>query len=60
MLMPEIKTALVDPLPEVRAVAAKALGSLFKGMGDTYLEELLPWLLDLLQSEVPRGFVLLK
>ena len=51
LLMPELKAALIDPLPEVRATAAKALGSLLKGMGQQYFEDVLPWLLETLKSE---------
>ena len=52
MLMPELQSALVDPLPEVRATAAKALGSLLKGMGEQHFQGLMPWLLATLKSEV--------
>jgi hypothetical protein len=52
LLMPELQKALVDPLPEVRATAARAMGSLVKGMGaEGGLAELLPWLLATLRSE---------
>ena len=51
LLMPELKAALIDPLPEVRATSAKALGSLLKGMGQQYFEDVLPWLLETLKSE---------
>ncbi|DBB12167.1 TPA: hypothetical protein ACH3X3_006274 [Trebouxia sp. C0006] len=51
LLMPELKAALIDPLPEVRATAAKALGSLLKGMGQHYFEDVMPWLLETLKSE---------
>ena len=51
-LMPKLKDALVDPLPEVRATAAKALGSLLKGMGEEYLQDVLPYLMQKLKSEV--------
>ena len=51
LLMPELKAALIDPLPEVRATAARALGSLLKGMGQRYFEDVLPWLLETLKSE---------
>ena len=51
-LMPKLKDALVDPLPEVRATAAKALGSLLKGMGEEYLQDILPYLMQKLKSEV--------
>lgn len=30
MLLPELQKALVDPLPEVRAFAARAMGSLMQ------------------------------
>lgn len=54
LLMPELKAALIDPLPEVRATAAKALGSLLKGMGQQYFEDIVPWLLATLKSEGSR------
>jgi hypothetical protein len=49
--MPELQKALLDPLPEVRATAARAMGSLLKGMGPAALGDLLPWLLTTLRSE---------
>ena len=54
-LMPKLKDALVDPLPEVRATAAKALGSLLKGMGEEYLQDILPYLMQKLKAEVGGG-----
>ncbi|EFJ05799.1 hypothetical protein SELMODRAFT_162851 [Selaginella moellendorffii] len=51
LLLPEVKKVLVDPIPEVRSVAAKALGSLTKGMGDDNFPSLVPWLLETLKSE---------
>jgi len=51
LLMPELQKALLDPLPEVRATAARAMGSLLKGMGTGALGDLLPWLLTTLRSE---------
>ena len=39
-LMPELRRALVDPLPEVRATSARALGSLLAGMGSEYFADL--------------------
>ena len=50
--MPDLQAALVDPLPEVRATAAKALGSLLRGMGEEHFQDLVPWLLTTLQSGV--------
>lgn len=45
------KQVLVDPIPEVRTVASRALGSLIKGMGDENFKDLVPWLLQTLKSE---------
>ncbi len=52
VLVPDLQAALVDPLPEVRATAAKALGSLLRGMGEEHFKDLVPWLLTTLQSGV--------
>ena len=52
LLMPELQAAVVDPLPEVRATAARALGSLLRGMGADHFSDLVPWLLATLRSEV--------
>ncbi|XP_051119851.1 protein ILITYHIA [Andrographis paniculata] len=51
LLLPEVKKVLVDPIPEVRAVAARALGSLIRGMGEDNFPDLVPWLLDTLKSD---------
>jgi HEAT repeat len=51
LLLPELQKALLDPLPEVRATAARAMGCLLRGMGPSALGELLPWLLDTLSSD---------
>jgi HEAT repeat protein len=53
-LMPELQGALVDPLPEVRGAAAKALGALTKGMSGLQASsavDISPWLLDTMRSE---------
>lgn len=42
---------LVDPIPEVRSVAARAIGSLIRGMGEENFPDLVPWLFDTLKSE---------
>jgi len=49
--MPELQKSLVDPLPEVRATAARAMGQLLRGMGPGVFADLLPWLLATLRSE---------
>ena len=60
VLVPDLQAALVDPLPEVRATAARALGSLLRGMGEEHFQDLVPWLLTTLQSGVrPDAFCLL-
>lgn len=44
ILMPAIKNSLFDSIPEIRASAAKALGSLSIGLGLENCEEMLQWL----------------
>jgi len=51
-LMGPLRKTVVDPIPDVRAVAAKALGALIKGLGEKEMPDLLPWLIETLQSEV--------
>jgi len=53
MIVPELKKALIDPIPEVRGVAAQALAGLIKGMGEEYFEDLLPWMMRAMQSDGP-------
>ncbi|KAL7689426.1 putative armadillo-like helical, translational activator Gcn1, TOG domain-containing protein [Plasmopara halstedii] len=50
-VLPSIKTQLVDPIPEVRAVAAKALGKLVKGLGERHFAEMLSWLLEAMKDD---------
>ncbi|CAO2827459.1 unnamed protein product [Amaranthus hypochondriacus] len=51
LLLPEVKKVLIDPIPEVRSVAARALGSLIKGMGEENFPDLVSWLLETLKSD---------
>ncbi|XP_019193924.1 PREDICTED: eIF-2-alpha kinase activator GCN1 isoform X21 [Ipomoea nil] len=51
LLLPEVKKVLLDPIPEVRSVAARAIGSLIRGMGEENFPDLVPWLLDTLKSD---------
>lgn len=44
ILMPAIKNSLFGAIPEIRASAAKAMGSLSKGLGIQNSEEMLIWL----------------
>ncbi|KAH1001345.1 eIF-2-alpha kinase activator GCN1-like isoform X2 [Dendroctonus ponderosae] len=50
-IIPGLKTSLLDPVPEVRSVSARALGAMVRGMGETTFEDLLPWLMKTLTSE---------
>ena len=50
-VLPGLKASLIDPVPEVRGVASRALGAMVKGMGEGIVQEIMPWLLDTLTSE---------
>lgn len=50
-LLPELQAALIDPLPEVRATSAKAVGSMVRGVGVEAFPDLLPWLSETMRSE---------
>ncbi|CAG9808270.1 unnamed protein product [Chironomus riparius] len=51
-IMPGLKASLLDPVPDVRTVSARALGAMVRGMGETTVgENLLPWLMQTLTSE---------
>ena len=51
-LMPPLRKTVVDPIPDVRACSARALGSLVKGLGVGEVPDLIPWLIGGLSSEV--------
>jgi hypothetical protein len=51
ILMPAIKNSLFDSIPEIRASAAKALGSLSKGLGLENSSEMLTWLHSVLHQK---------
>ncbi|XP_075147200.1 lethal (3) 80Fj isoform X2 [Haematobia irritans] len=50
-IIPGLKMSLLDPVPEVRGVSARALGAMVRGMGESSFEDLLPWLMQTLTSE---------
>ena len=50
-LIPGVKQCLTDPIPDVRATSAKALGRLIC-VGEEELQDLIPWLIATLISEV--------
>ncbi|KAL7580198.1 hypothetical protein ACA910_012947 [Epithemia clementina (nom. ined.)] len=49
-LLPDLQVSLLDPIPDVRSTAAKALGSLARNLGDQILPELRPWLVKKLRD----------
>jgi hypothetical protein len=51
LLLPELKKVLIDPSPEVRATAARALGALVQGMGEESFPDLIPWMLDTIRAD---------
>ncbi|KAJ3745026.1 armadillo-type protein [Lentinula detonsa] len=50
-LIPLVHVVLVDPVPEARATAAKALGTLVERMGEAYFPDLVPGLLRTLKTD---------
>jgi len=51
ILLPDLKTVLLDPIPDVRSTSAKALGALTRGLGEDTLPDLRSWLIETLRSE---------
>jgi len=51
ILLPDLKSVLLDPIPDVRSTSAKAFGSLTRGLGEDTFPELRPWLIATLQAE---------
>lgn len=50
-ILPGIKLSLLDPVPEVRSVSSKALGTLITSIGENGLNDIIAWLMDKLVSE---------
>lgn len=50
-LLPMVHLVLVDPVPEARATAAKALGTLVERLGETHFPDLVPGLLRTLKTD---------
>lgn len=49
-MIPGLKQSLLDPVPEVRSVSARALGTMVRGIGEKGVEDLIPWLMQTLTS----------
>ncbi|KAK0553938.1 translational activator of GCN4 [Tilletia horrida] len=50
-LVPLVRVVLVSPVPEARAVSAKALGTLVERLGEGHFLDLIPSLLQVLRSD---------
>lgn len=50
ILMPAIKSSLFNSIPEIRASAGKALGSMSRGLGLENSQEILEWLNSVLNT----------
>ncbi|KAG6884723.1 hypothetical protein C0993_008704 [Termitomyces sp. T159_Od127] len=50
-LLPMVHVVLVDPVPEARATAAKALGTLVERLGEVHFPDLVPNLLRTLKTD---------
>lgn len=50
-LLPLLKQVLVDPVPETRAIAAKALGTIIQKLGEENFADLVGELIDILKSD---------
>lgn len=55
ILVAGLRMAVVDPVPETRATASKALGSLVEKLGEDALPDLIPSLMSTLRSESGAG-----
>jgi hypothetical protein len=52
-LLKYLKLIVVDPVPDVRSSASRALGSLFGGVGEAHFPGLTEWIFSMLRSEIP-------
>lgn len=50
-ILPGLKSTCVDPIPDVRATAAKALAAVVRGMGEDKVGDLIPWLIETLKAD---------
>ncbi|TEB16913.1 hypothetical protein C9890_0544 [Perkinsus sp. BL_2016] len=57
-IVPALQDVLVDPIPDVRATAAKAMGTMARALPNVIVSEVLPWLFTTLkeaESQVERS-----
>lgn len=54
-LVSNLEIAMVDPVPNTRATAARALGALVEKLGEEHFPELIPRLLDTLHDDAKAG-----
>lgn len=50
-ILPGLKATCIDPIPDVRATAAKALAALVRGMGEDKVGDVVPWLIETLKAD---------
>lgn len=50
-ILPGLKSTCIDPIPDVRATAAKALAALVRGMGEDKVGDVVPWLVETLKAD---------
>jgi HEAT repeat protein len=50
-ILPGLKLSLLDPVPEVRSVSAKAMGAMIRAIGEMSLNDIISWLMEKLVSE---------
>eukprot|EP01022_Parablepharisma_sp_SALTPOND_P008185 TRINITY_DN135344_c2_g1_i1.p1 TRINITY_DN135344_c2_g1~~TRINITY_DN135344_c2_g1_i1.p1 ORF type:complete len:2658 (-),score=295.29 TRINITY_DN135344_c2_g1_i1:34-7386(-) len=51
VVIPALKSALFDAIPEIRSASAKAMGALCKGLGLENMQEVVIWLKSIIQKE---------
>eukprot|EP01129_Flabellula_baltica_P013283 TRINITY_DN6136_c0_g1_i1.p1 TRINITY_DN6136_c0_g1~~TRINITY_DN6136_c0_g1_i1.p1 ORF type:complete len:2441 (+),score=593.20 TRINITY_DN6136_c0_g1_i1:53-7324(+) len=55
MLLPNIIELTLDPIPNTRAMASKAIGTLVRGIGMEKFPQVLPWFFTRIQSD--QGYI---
>jgi hypothetical protein len=50
LVIPQVQNSLIDPIPDVRATAAKAFGTLARVLPEAVAQDVLPWLFTTLAT----------